>query len=158
MNAPLQIVASHGGQGTPIWFLGALSYIKLSSEESGGTLSIIEDHLPPGRATPYHVHHHDDETFYIREGTATFFSGTEKFQATAGAVIFLPKNIPHGFRADTAAHILIVTTPSGFDRFVVEAGEPAPSLTLPPPSMPDFEKLTRLATKYGMDILGPLPE
>jgi hypothetical protein len=43
-----------------------------------------------------------------------------------------------------------------------EYAEPATERVLPPPSAPDMEKLTRLCTKYGMkygiEILGPLPE
>ena len=91
------------------------------------------------------------------EGEATFVSGAKRIQCGAGSTIFLPRGIPHGFRADTAAKILIVTTPGGFDEFVAEAGEPAAAPTLPPPREPDFEKLTRLAARYGIEILGPLP-
>ena len=158
MDLQLQIVASDAGHGPAFWFLGALSFVKLSSEQTGGTHSIILDHLPAGRATPYHLHHRDDETFYILEGEATFISGSQKIKATAGSIIFLPRGIPHGFRADTPGRMLIVTTPGGFDRFVAEAGEPAKTLTLPPPSEPDFQKLTTLAARYGIDILGPLPD
>lgn len=157
MTPDLKILAQHNDSGQPYWFLGALSLIKLSSEQTGGQLSVIEDRLPAGRGTPYHVHRHDDETFYLLEGSATFFSGSESFQASAGATIFLPRNIPHGFRSDTPARILIVTTPGGFDQFVVEAAEPAGSLTLPPPSQPDFARLTAIAARYGIEILGPLP-
>lgn len=154
----LQILSRDDKQGRAIWFLGALSLIKVSSEETHGTLSVVEDLLPAGRATPYHVHRHDDETFHLLAGEVTFYSGTQKFRGTAGTTVFLPRDIPHGFRADTVARILVVTTPGGFDRFVAEAGEPAQSLTIPPPSALDFQKLMPLATKYGMEILGPLPE
>ena len=37
-------------------------------------------------------------------------------------------------------------------------GEPANNLTTPPTAPPDMEKLMRLAAKYQIDILGPLPE
>lgn len=158
MDSKLKIVANDVGQAPAYWFLGALSFIKLSSEQTGGTHSIILDHLPAGRATPYHLHHHDDETFYIIEGEATFMSGSQRIKATPGSIIFLPREIPHGFRADTPGKMLIVTNRGGFDRFVVEAGEPARALSIPPPSEPDFQKLTTLAAKYGIDILGPLPE
>jgi len=53
--------------------------------------------------------------------------------------------------------MLILTTPGGFDRFVREAGEPAQSLTIPPPTQPDFARLTVIAARYGIGILGPLP-
>ena len=158
MDANLQILARDRDQGRAYWFLDGLSIIKFSGEETGGTFALIEDRLPAGRATPYHLHHNEDETFYLLEGEATFISGSNKIKATAGTTIFLPRNIAHGFRTDTPARMLILTTPAGFDRFVVEAGEPAGALELPKPQEPDFHKLTVLAAKYGIDILGPLPE
>jgi hypothetical protein len=41
---------------------------------------------------------------------------------------------------------------------VLELGEPASTLTLPTPSAPDMNKLMALAAKYGVEILGPLPD
>ncbi len=158
MQHELQIFAHDTNQGEPIWFLGALSIIKISAAQSGGQLSMIEDRMPAGRATPYHVHHREDEAFYLLEGTATFYSGNQKFQASAGATVFLPREIPHGFRTDTPARFLVIATPAGFDRFVAEAGQPAQAWTLPEPSVPDVARLTEIAARYGIDILGPLPD
>jgi quercetin dioxygenase-like cupin family protein len=151
------ILAQHEQQGEAYWFLDGLSLVKVSSAQSGGAFSLIEDRLPAGRETPYHLHHRDDETFYIISGEATFMSGSQKIRGVAGSVIYLPRNIPHGFRAETAARLLILTTPGGFDEFVRDAGELAGSLTIPPPRAHDFQKLTTIAAKYGIDILGPLP-
>lgn len=158
MTTDLQILAQQAGDGEAYWFLDALSIVKLSSAQTGGAFALVEDHLPAGRATPYHVHRHEDETFYLLEGEFTFFSGTRKFTGTAGTTVFLPRNIPHGFRADTAGKMLILTVPGGFDLFVAEAGEPAATRTIPKPKQPDFARLTTLAAKYQIEILGPLPE
>jgi len=38
MTPDLKILAQHNNQGQPFWFLGALSLIKLSSEQTGGQL------------------------------------------------------------------------------------------------------------------------
>ncbi|REK12063.1 MAG: cupin domain-containing protein [Planctomycetota bacterium] len=154
----LQVAAAHAGQGTPYWFLNALTIVKLSGEQTGGTFALLEETLPAGRASPFHLHHNEDESFYVLEGELSFFSGSDKIRATTGSTIFLPREQPHGFRADTAAKILILTTPSGFDAFVAEAGEPATELRLPEPREPDFARLTQTAGKYCIDILGPLPE
>jgi quercetin dioxygenase-like cupin family protein len=154
----LKVAACHAGEGRPYWFLDGLSIIRVSSEDSGGTLCLIEDRLPAGRSSPYHVHRHEDETFHVLEGELTFFSGTQKIHGTPGTTVFLPRNVPHGFRADTAAKVLILATPGGFDRFVGEAGEPAKELRIPDPTPPDYHKLTEIAARYGIEILGPLPE
>jgi hypothetical protein len=53
--------------------------------------------------------------------------------------------------------MLLLNTPAGFERFTVEAGEPAKELTIPPAEPPDMDKLMAIAAKYDIEILGPLP-
>lgn len=156
--SPLEITAAASGEGQAHWFLNALSIVKLSGRQTGGAFALIEETLPAGRGTPFHLHRKEDETFYILEGELTFFGSQDKFTARPGATIFLPRGIPHGFRADTPARILIVPTPAGFDEFVAEAGQPARELKIPEPREPDFAALTQLAAKYEIEILGPLPD
>ncbi len=158
MSLDLQILAQHADGGEPFWFLNALSIIKLSGKQTGGSFALIEDRLPAGRDTPYHLHQREDETFHLLEGEMTFYSGSDMFTAAAGATVFLPRGIPHGFRADTPGRVLILTTPAGFDDFVREVGTPATSLEIPELHQPDVQKLVVVAAKYGIEILGPLPE
>ena len=55
--------------------------------------------------------------------------------------------------------MLILAMPgTGFVGMMSEMGEPATERILPTPEAPDMEKLTRLCAKYGIDILGPLPD
>ena len=53
--------------------------------------------------------------------------------------------------------MLLLNTPGGFERFPLEAGEPARQLTLPPMQPPDMAQLMAVAAKYHIEILGPLP-
>ena len=53
--------------------------------------------------------------------------------------------------------MLLLCTPGGFERFVLELSQPAIDLTAPPPP-PDMARLMAMAGKYQIDILGPLPE
>jgi len=98
------------------------------------------------------------EAFYLLGGEATFISGDRRIKATGGSYLFLPRDIPHGFKVEAPTRLLIMTTPAGFEQFVIEMSEPATDLTSSPASPPDMEKLTRLAAKYQIEILGPLPE
>jgi quercetin dioxygenase-like cupin family protein len=157
-KAPLEILIHSDVEGEPFWFLDALSIVRLSGAQTGGTFSLIEDRVPAGRATPFHVHRREDETFYVLEGEFSFFDGKRKIRGGPGTTVFLPRDIPHGFRSETAGRLLILATPSGFDRFVAEAGVPAPRWELPAPASPDFAKLTEIAAKYAIEILGPLPD
>jgi hypothetical protein len=55
--------------------------------------------------------------------------------------------------------MLILAMPgTGFVGMMTEMGEPAPQRVLPTPTQPDMKKLARLCAKYGIDILGPLPD
>jgi quercetin dioxygenase-like cupin family protein len=146
------------GEGQALWFLDTLTFVKATGEQTGGAFALIEQVLPRGSDSPFHVHHAEDETFYILEGEATFLSGGQRMKATAGSFIFLPRDIPHGFRVDAPTKLLILTTPAGFEQFVLEMSEPARELALPPALPPDMAKLMSLARKYRIDILGPLPE
>jgi len=68
--------------------------------------------------------------------------------------VFLPREMPHGFKVEgfTDAKLLVLCSPAGFERFILEASEPASEAT------PNMEKLVATAAKYKIDILGPLPE
>jgi quercetin dioxygenase-like cupin family protein len=144
-------------EGTSVWFLGTLMTVKASGETTSNGFGLIEQVLPPGFAPPPHIHHNEDEAFYLLEGNITFQCGDQTFNATAGSFVYLPRGIVHGFTvaADQPARLLQINTPAGLEHFFVEMGESAPALTLPPPAPPDVEKLLRLASKYHFEIQGP---
>jgi dTDP-4-dehydrorhamnose 3,5-epimerase-like enzyme len=114
--------------------------------------------LPIGTATPYHIHNNEDETFYIIEGDTEFVLDGRLIHAGAGAILFLPKKIPHGFRVvgDRPARVINLVTPFGFERLFVEAGDPAMALELPIPSEPDISRVIEACKKLGIEILGPI--
>ena len=49
-----------------------------------GQLTIVEVTEPPGAQAPLHVHHREDEGFWILEGDVTFEVGDETIDARAG--------------------------------------------------------------------------
>jgi quercetin dioxygenase-like cupin family protein len=158
MGTKLAIYALAQGEGEALWFLNCLTHVKATGEQTGGAFGLIEQRIPAGFASPYHVHRAEDETFYVLQGEVTFISGDRKIKATAGSYIFLPRDIPHGFKVEAPARMLVMATPAGFEQFVIGMGEPVTDPTSPPNSPPDMEKLTRLAAQYRIEILGPLPE
>jgi mannose-6-phosphate isomerase-like protein (cupin superfamily) len=147
-------------EGTAFWFFNTLTLIKATASQTGGAFGLIEQLAPIGVGSPYHVHRAEDESFYILEGEIEFLSEGHRFVKGPGSFVFLPRDIPHGFRVvgKSTSKFLILTNPGGFEGFVAEMGEPASSLILPEPSAPDMEKLIPLAAKYQIEILGPLPD
>ena len=144
-------------EGEAFWFLGTLATIKAAGSQTGEGLSVIEFTQPLGFATPRHVHHADDEAFYVLAGALRGFCGDRSWRATPGSFVWLPHGIPHGYAVDgdETLRVLTIIVPSGFERFIAEVGEPARARVVPPPAQPDVEKLVVVAPKYGMEILGP---
>ncbi len=139
------------------WFLGNLATVKADGERTGGALAVVEFAAPPGFATPRHVHHAEDEAFYVLEGSLAGFCGDAKWEAIVGSFVWLPRDVPHGYAntADGVTRSLAITLPSGFEQFVEEIGEPAPSRTLPPPSEPDIQRAMAASARHQAEILGP---
>lgn len=156
----LSIYALGKDEGPAVWFLNQLAVVKATAKQTGNAFGLVELIAPVGPASPYHVHRAEDEAFYVLEGELEFISGERRMTGGPGTYMFLPRDIPHGFRVvgQSPARCLILVTPGGFEGFVVEMGQPASTLTLPAPSAPDMDRLIKVAAKYRIEILGPLPE
>ena len=147
-------------EGPAYWFLGGLYLVKATTESTGGSYSLTHSVSPPGHATPYHVHDHEDEAFWVLDGKFAFICDGKKTIVGPGGYIFPPRRIPHGIRVegDRPATMLILAMPgTGFVGMMMEMGEPAKELVLPEPKEPDVERLTQVCARYGIEILGPLP-
>jgi mannose-6-phosphate isomerase-like protein (cupin superfamily) len=67
---------------------------------------------PPQLIAPVHVHHHDDEAWYVLEGTLAFRLGAEQVEAAAGTLVFAPHGVAHTFwnpRPEPVRYLLIMT-------------------------------------------------
>ena len=151
-------IALRQDEGEALWFLGVLATIKASSETTDGRVAVIEHLAPQGAGSPLHVHHREDEWFYVTEGELTFWVGGRLIAAPAGSFVYGPRGVPHTFAVTSPeARFLLVTEPAGFEGFMRALAEPARTLTLPPPASrpPDPERMMALAAEYGIEILGP---
>jgi quercetin dioxygenase-like cupin family protein len=137
------------------WFLGCRVWRRADAARTGGALGLIEQIVPPGLGSPYHIHHNEDEAFYLLEGEIRFFSEGRSWVLGPGGFAFLPRGIPHGFRTegDAPSRSLLLATPAGLEDFVAELSSP-----LPPAGPPDLGAVMAVAGRYGLEILGPLPE
>jgi quercetin dioxygenase-like cupin family protein len=145
-------------EGDAHWLLGMLEIVKVSSADTGGAFGLLEVTVRKGEGSPWHVHPDEDEWFYVLDGQFTIYVGERRLELPAGAFAFGPKGIPHTFIADTdGAKALIGFAPFHFEGFLREVGEPATERVLPPPleAPPDMAKLIPIASRNGMDILGP---
>lgn len=63
---------------------------------------------------PLHVHHCDDEAWYVLEGVLRFRLGDDVFEAGVGGAVLAPKGVPHAYgnaRRGQPARYLLVMTP-----------------------------------------------
>jgi quercetin dioxygenase-like cupin family protein len=143
-----------------IWFLGALSQVRLSGEETGGAFSLTDNLTRRGNGSPVHVHDHEDETLLVLEGELQVFVGEEEHTAGPGTVAVLPRRLRHAYVVTSAtARFLTLHAPAGFEQFAAEVGETARTLTMPPPPAgpPDVAALAQVAARHGITILAPPP-
>ena len=50
------------------WWLDGLAVIKAGAADTNGQLTVVEVTEPPNAEAPLHVHHREDEAFYVLEG------------------------------------------------------------------------------------------
>ena len=143
-------------EGEARWWFGGLAVFKATAADTGGQMTIVEITEPPGMEAPLHVHHRDDEGFWILEGDVTFEVGGETIEASAGDYVFGPRDIPHRYTVgDAGCRMLFILVPGGIEDVIRATSEPAPSRTLPPPSdeEPDIDQVKALVAAHGYELL-----
>ena len=146
------------GEGRHLWHIDNLMTFKALAADTGGRLALWEQSLPHRSSPPLHVHHRDDEAWYVLEGSLTFQVGEDTWAAAAGSFVWAPRGLAHTFRVDSpTARLLGMAVPAGFEEFFLATGRPATSPTIPPPpdGPPDMGALVAAAARHGADLLGP---
>jgi quercetin dioxygenase-like cupin family protein len=152
-----QALMVEAGAGEALWFGPNRMTIKATGAATGGGFGLVESTIPAGASPALHVHHAEDESFYVLEGEMTFVCGEQELHATAGSFVFLPRDLPHTFvvEGDRPARVLTLLTPGGGEGFFRDAGRMAEGPGLPPAGPPDVALQARVAPMYGAEILGP---
>ena len=155
----LKPVAVRKNEGEARWWFGALAEIKATAADTGGQMTIVEVTEHPGAEAPLHVHHREDEGFWILEGEVTFEVGDTIIEASAGDYVFGPRDIPHRFTVgNDGCRMLFILVPGGIEDFLRKTSEPAGSRTLPPlsekePDAAEIDRLKKIAAEHGGELL-----
>lgn len=139
--APGEGPTIQGPVGGPLTF-------KVRADQTDGSLTALENVIPPGEGPPLHTHENEDEFWYLIEGDLRFKLGTEIHTAPQGSFVFVPRGTPHNFQNVGAqpARILVMFTPGGMETFFERFAE----LTAPDPSA-----FGSIGSGVGMDVVGP---
>lgn len=145
------IVMSRGSSvtGEPLNTFGDLLYFKVTGKETEGRYAIMESLIPPNQGPPLHVHHREDEAFYILEGDYLFEVDGKQMELHAGDFAWAPRDVPHCFQniGSTTGRLLVTVEPAGVEGFFMEVA----AMSGPP----DPAKIAPLLARYGLELLGP---
>jgi mannose-6-phosphate isomerase-like protein (cupin superfamily) len=152
----INFVALKRGEGESFWVLGDHYTFKIS--ETHTALAVVEIIAFPQNGPPPHIHHREDESFYVLDGSFSVLVGDQWFEAPTGAFVYIPKDTLHTYKNIGAkpGRLLVMLTPGGFENLWREIGEPGKQDSAPPaPPAGIIEKLIAFAPKYHLEIPPP---
>lgn len=93
--------------------------VLLTTEATGGAISVIIACHEPGEGPPDHVHFNQEEMFFIIEGSYELTIGDQIATAGPGTIVFIPRNVVHRFKnvGETTARMLDWSLPGGQDHY-----------------------------------------
>jgi quercetin dioxygenase-like cupin family protein len=141
--------------------------VKTTAQQTQGSLVQILARDSRGAATPMHIHHDYDESWFVIEGEIVAFIGEERFIARAGDFVLGPRGIPHAWVVTSEhAEVLITCGPAGaegpngqgLDAFFREVAPVVGEGEKPEPTMPaDPADFARRMRTYNIELVGPPP-
>lgn len=129
-------------------FLGSRARILVDAAQTDARFSLVDFvEVPAGQMPPLHVHHAQDEIFYVVDGEVTLYLPGREIHAGPGDCVFAPRGIPHAYRVgERPARWLVMSSPAGFERFVADVA-----------ALDDLDPavLAGVAAEHEIEILGP---
>jgi mannose-6-phosphate isomerase-like protein (cupin superfamily) len=127
--------AVQSGEGTALETpTGDVVTVKAATRQTHGSLTVLEFVIGPKKGPALHTHLREDELWYVIDGDFRFKAGGAMLRVSTGGLAFGPRGTPHAFQniGETPGRLLVITTPSGLERFFEEF-----AALLPGPAVPD---------------------
>lgn len=141
------------GEGRSIDLGNFTMSVKATAELTNQAFTLLEADEPPGFGPPIHIHRDAAEAFYVVAGEYFIFVQDDEFVCPAGSFIYIPAGVPHGFRVGPVpSRKLNLYTPAAMIGYFDEL---SPALAN---NQADPDTLDKIADRYGMDIIGPVPD
>ncbi|WP_338869806.1 cupin domain-containing protein [Spirosoma sp. SC4-14] len=132
-------------------YQGGFFRVLVSPEQTDGNFALVDFTLPKGSEPPRHVHGHEDETFYLLEGSVEFEIGNAIVLGKVGQAVFAPRTVAHQFRIQSEqARMLTLITPGDFVNFFREFSvsiDQEPITIQAPQGPPPTDVLDRLVAR-----------
>ncbi len=125
------------------------STFKVSSKDCRGDFFAMEHHHTAKGGPPRHLHHNQDEWFYVIEGEYIVEVGTQIHRLKAGDSILGPREVSHAFAfvGETTGRFLITYAPAGKMEEFFDSQDKAGGRSV--------VKDAKTLHAYGMELLGP---
>ena len=105
-----------GSQGRNFAWKSDNAYVRVSSEDSGGRFSLIEDNLTTEFHLPPHLHREHAETFYMISGKVEFKLADRTLMMTAGDTLRVEPGTVHEVTCVEPAKMLTLYEPAGLEK------------------------------------------
>jgi mannose-6-phosphate isomerase-like protein (cupin superfamily) len=134
--------------------LGSTFDCKVSGKDTYGQLCIFDTYRTNTGGPPLHLHHEQDEWFYVIKGEFKIQIGDENFIVKEGDSAFGPRKVPHTFAKSSKGEgqMMVLFQPAGTMEAFFTERETLETET-------DKEKkeanLKTLWDRNGMKIMGP---
>ena len=151
LAGPAFILRPGGGRSIDLGGFGMT--VKATGDETNGAFSLLEADEPAGFGPPLHIHRDAAEAFYVLEGEYIIFLDGREAACPVGSFIYIPAGIVHGFRVGAvASRKLNLYTPAAMVGYFDEVADAGKAGEVDP------DELTRIAERYAMEVVGPVPE
>jgi quercetin dioxygenase-like cupin family protein len=153
MTAETRAFVVGPGEGRVIDLTEFEMTVKAESDETGGTVSVLEADEPPGFGPPIHLHRDAAEAFYVLEGEYIMYLDDSEVVCQAGSFIFIPRGVRHGFRVgDRPSRKLNFYFPAAMIGYFDELAAAVRRDDV------DEDALAEIARAHSMEIVGPPSE
>jgi mannose-6-phosphate isomerase-like protein (cupin superfamily) len=157
MNCPEGVIKTvNAGAGEAVWAMGERMTIKLGAGDTGGRFTLVEMTAQPHNGPPPHLHQREDEVFYVLDGKFEFVVREKSFRRGAGFAHFVSKGVPHTYNniGQSPGRLLLLTAPSGFERFLQAWSHPVQdsSHAPPAPTQQDINRLLAAGPRFGVEL------
>jgi mannose-6-phosphate isomerase-like protein (cupin superfamily) len=133
-----------------IRFTRTLIDIKVSTLDTDGALSVAEITSLQKGGPARHLHHEQDEWFYVVEGEHVIEVGEERYEGGPGDSVFAPREVAHVWAhvGEGTGRLIAALQPAGeIEAFFEDLAKLG--------GTPEREALSRTFSSHGLELVGP---
>ena len=124
--------------------------IKVSTLDTGGGLCVTEITSLQKGGPARHLHHGQDEWFYVLEGEHVIEVGEERYEGEPGDSVLAPRKVAHAWAhvGEGTGRLIAALQPAGeIEAFFEDLAKLG--------SAPEREDLSRAFSSHGLELVGP---